>query len=232
MKKNFKLYIVAWALLLALFNLITFIVPAAPDTEKYTTSFWIGYGFITIMLIGQLVCAAMAFNQDDSKKVFYNITLVQSSYAGLIVSFIIGILCMMISSLPYWVGVVVCAIVLVLNALAIIKSKVAINEVERIDEKVKTKTFFIKSLTIDAETLMESAKDDTIKAECRKVAEALRYSDPMSSDALASAESAITIKFAHLQSAVQANDKGKVVSTAEELVILINDRNRKCKMLK
>lgn len=232
MKKNFKLYIIAWALLLALFNLIAFIVPAAPDTEKYTASFWIGYGFITVMLIGQLVCAYMAFNQDDSKKVFYNITLIRSSYAGLVFSFIIGSICMIFSFLPYWVGIVVCAIVLLLNVMAIMKAKVAINEVERIDEKVKTQTFFIKSLTIDAETLMASAKDETIKAECRKVAEALRYSDPMSNDALSSEESAITIKFADLQIAVQANNKEKSLAVAEELMILIGDRNRKCKLLK
>lgn len=232
MKKNFKLYIVAWAVLLALFNLITFIVPAAPDTEKYTDSFWIGYVFITLAFIGQLICAAMAFNKDDSKKIFYGISLVKSSIAGLIVSFLVGSICMIVSFLPYWVGVVVCAIVLALNIFAIIKAKVAIDEVERIDEKVKNKTFFIKSLTIDAETLMESAQDDVIKAECRKVAEALRYSDPMSNDALASAESAITIKFAELQSAVKANDKDAVIADTQELLVLIGDRNKKCKLLK
>ena len=232
MKKNFKLYLVAWVLLLAIFNLIAFLVPGTPTNEKFTASFWIGYGFITVMLIGQLVCAYMAFNQNDSKKVFYNITLVRSSYTGLVFSFIIGSICMIFSFLPYWIGVVVCAIVLLLNVMAIMKAKVAINEVERIDEKVKTQTFFIKSLTIDAETLMAGAKDDDIKAECRKVAEALRYSDPMSSDALSSIEGAISIKFTEFSNAVQANDKEKAIPTAGELVVLIGDRNKKCKLLK
>ena len=36
MKKNFKFYSLGWILLLGLFNLIAFITPALPDTEKYT----------------------------------------------------------------------------------------------------------------------------------------------------------------------------------------------------
>ena len=232
MKKSFKLYIVTWALLLALFNLITFIVPSMPENDKYTYSFWIGYAFITVMLIGQLVCAAMVFNQDDIKKVFYNISSVKIGYLGLVLSFIVGSICMILSSLPYWVGVVLCATVLVLNVLFVLKAKVAVDAVSKNDDKVKANTFFIKSLTVDAEALMARANDDAIKSECRKVAEALRYSDPMSNSALASAESQISIKFADLSAAVSENDKDKTASAAKELLVLIDDRNRKCKLLK
>ena len=231
MKKTFKLYIAAWGLLLALFNLITFIVPAAPDTEKYTSSFWIGYAFIMVAFIGQLVCSAMVFNQDENKEVFYGISLLKTGYAGLVVTFIAGIICM-VSAFPYWLSVVICAVVLVLNALAVIKAKVAIDAVSSVDAKVKEKTFFIKSLHIDAETLMARASDETIKVECRKVAEALRYSDPMSSSALASAECQISVKFADLSAAVAENDKEKAAVVAKELLVLIDDRNRKCKLLK
>ena len=228
MKKNFKYYIIVWGVLLALFNLITFIVPGA---NKFTPSFWIGYGFITAALIGQLVCATKVFNQDENRKVFYNITLVKSSYAGLVVSFIAGAICM-ITPVPYWIAIIICAVILVLNILAVLKATVAIEAVSSIDEKIKTKTFFIKSLTADAESLMMRTSDDAIKAECRKVAEALRYSDPMSSDALSSVESQITIAFSNLSEAVSAGDKEKVVSHSKEVLILIDDRNRKCKLLK
>mgnify|MGYP006923404322 CR=1 FL=1 len=96
----------------------------------------------------------------------------------------------------------------------------------------KNKTFFIKSLTVDADTLMAQAKSDAVKAECRKVYEAIRYSDPMSNDALASIEGQITVKFAELSDAVKADDVGNVVELASEVVILIGDRNKKAKVLK
>ena len=44
MKKNFKFYALGWVVLLGLFNLLTFIIPAWPTLEKFTSSFWIGWG--------------------------------------------------------------------------------------------------------------------------------------------------------------------------------------------
>lgn len=232
MKKRFNLYIVAWGVLLALFNVIAFVSVGWAGQEKYTTSFWIGYVFITVMFIGQLVCSYMAFKADSAKKLFYNISLIRTSYIGLIVSFIVGGLCMLISPLPYWVGVIVCAIVLVANALSVVKATAAIGEIERIDTKVKTQTFFIKSLTVDADTLMASAKSEAVKADCRKVYEAIRYSDPMSNDALAPVESQITVKFEELSAAVKTDDAIKATEIATEIIILVGDRNKKCKLLK
>ena len=228
MKKNFKYYIIAWGILLALFNLITFIVPSP---NKFAPSFWIGYSFIMLAFAGQLGCSFMVFKHDEHRMVFYNITLLRSSFIGLATSFVAGILCM-ITPFPYWLSVIICAVVLALNAFAVIKAKVAIDAVASVDQKIKEKTFFIKSLTIDAETLMARANDDAIKAECRKVAEALRYSDPMSSNALSSVEGQITVKFADLSSVVAENDKEKTIAVAKELLVLIDDRNRKCKLLK
>ena len=231
-KKRFGLYITTWTTLLALLNVIAFVSVRWTGQEKYTSSFWIGYVIISAMFIGQLVCAYIAFRVDSAKKLFYRIPLVKTSYGGLIVSFVVGGLCMLISPLPYWVGMIVCTIVLVANVLSLIKATAVIEEVEHIDAKVKTQTFFIKSLTIDADTLMASAKSDAIKAECRKVYEAIRYSDPMSNDTLASVEGQISIKFAELSDAVKADDAEKVAEVANEIVVLAGDRNKKCKLLK
>ena len=225
MKKNFKFYAIGWALLLIIFNVIAFVSVGWAGQEKYTSSFWIGYVFITAMFIGQLICSVMAFKADSAKKLFYRIPLIRTSYAGLICSFIFGGLCMLISPLPYWVGVILCAIVLVANVLSVIKATAAI-------EEVKEQTFFIKSLTIDANTLTANAKSEAVKAECQKVYEAIRYSDPMSSDALASVEAQITIQFHALSEAVDGDDADLVVEIAKNLTVLIEDRNKKCKLFK
>ena len=139
---------------------------------------------------------------------------------------------MVISPLPYWIGAILCAIVLAINVISVVKATAAIEEIERIDTKVKTQTFFMKSLTIDADTLMSSAKSEAVKAECRKVYEAIRYSQPMSHEALASIEGQITVKFAELTEAVKADDFDKVAEVAREVVILVEDRDKKCKLLR
>lgn len=232
MKKVFKFYSAVWAILLALFNVISFVSVGWAGIPKYTPSFWIGYVFITLSFIGQIVCAYFALKDGDIKKTFYNISLISTSYTGLILSFIFGGLCMIISPLPYWVGIILCAIVLGFNVIAVVKATAAIDIVSGIDKKMKESTLFIKSLTVDAENLISRAKSENIKVECKKVYEAVRYSDPISNGALTSIESDITIKFSKLSDAVVSEDSAAVVTLADEITILLGDRNKKCKLLK
>lgn len=232
MKKVFKFYSIIWAVLLALFNVISFVSVGWAGISKYTPSFWIGYAFITLSFIGQIVCAYFALKDNYIKKTFYNVSLIATSYTGLILSFVFGGLCMIISLIPYWVGILLCAIVLGINVIAVIKASAVVDIVSSIDEKAKESTFFIKSLTVDAESLMSRAKSETIKAECKKVYDAVRYSDPMSSNALASIESEITITFAKLSEAVVDDNFETVSEFTSEIIILLGDRNKKCKLLK
>lgn len=231
MKKTFKSYFAIWAILLVLFNIIAFVSVGWAGIEKYTPSFWIGYVFITLAFIGQLVCAKTAFNAKNLQKLFYNIPLISLSRTGLIISFVIGGLCMLISPLPYWVGVIACAIVLAVVAIAVIKASVAADAVSSIDDKIKLQTLFIKSLTVDAEGLISRAQTEEIKSECKKVYEAVRYSDPMSNNALVGIESQITLKFDEFSNAV-ITEADNIEKLANEVIVLIGDRNKKCKLLK
>lgn len=231
MKKVFKYYLLVWAILVALFNVIAFVSVGWTGQAKYTPSFWIGYAAITVAFVGQLICGYFALKDDNAKKVFYNIPLLTASYIGLIASFVVGSLCMLISPLPYWVGIILCAIVLALNAIAVIKAVAAAELIGAADEKVQTQTVFIKSLTVDADSLIARAQTDEAKAACKKVYEAVRYSDPMSNAALAPIEGEISAKFAEFAQAIKTN-AADVTALAEEVVLLVGDRNKKCKLLK
>ena len=232
MKKTFNFYAILWAVLLVLFNVIAFVSVGWAGQEKYTASFWIGYGFISLSFVGNLICAYKVFQADSLQKLFYGLSLLRVGYISMVLSFVFGGLCMLISPLPYWVGAILCAIVLAVQILSVAKAHAAVELVTQTDAKIKTQTFFIKSLTVDADTLMASAKSEAVKAECRKVYEAVRYSDPMSNEALASIESQITVKFAELSEAVKADDLEKMVAFANDVLILVGDRNKKCKLLK
>ena len=171
MNKKFKYYAIVWAILLAVFNVICFVTPGeAAGMSKFGGAFWAGYIFITIAFIGQLVCAYIALKTDDKTKLFYNIPIIRISYTGLILTVVFGALCMAIPNLPNWVGIIVCVLVLAFTAIAVIKAKAASDVVENIDKKVKAQTMFVKSLTVDAESLLARAK--TAKQKPR----AVRYS--------------------------------------------------------
>lgn len=233
MKKYFKYYGICWAIVLVVFNVITFVVTNETVVlSSVGSSFWVGYAFITIVFIGNLICSLLFFKEENKGKVFLNIPIINLAYSSLIVSLIVGAVAMAVPQIPYWIGVIVDVFVLAFYAIAIVKASAAVDIVHDIEQKVKVQTFFIKVLTVDADSLMARAKSDDMKAETKKVYEAIRYSDPMSNDALASIENQIQNEFNAFADAVKNNDIDLAKSSSNELVILINDRNKKCKLLK
>ena len=51
MKKNFKSFIIIWAVGLVLFNLCAFLIPTE---TRFTPNFWSAYGFVTVAFVLQL----------------------------------------------------------------------------------------------------------------------------------------------------------------------------------
>lgn len=233
MKKAFRSYLIYWAILFALFNIIVFATPnELGGYVKIGGAFWSGYIFIALAMIGQLVCTLIALNQETLTKVFYNVPIIRLGRGAMIVSFILGTLCMMIPDLPNWVGMVLCVFVLGLYARAIVKAGAAAEIIADIDEKVESETMFIRNLTSEAELLQSQAKTTEAKALCKKVYEALRYSDPMSSALLSSIEYDIDCEFAKFSNAVKAEDAEGIKAIGETVLFLIADRNKKCLTMK
>ena len=232
MKKYFKYYGICWAIVLAVFNVVTFVIPVTVNINKFTPSFWIAYAFITLVFIGNLICSLLFFKEENKSKVFLNIPIINLAYSALIVSLIVGAVAMAVPQIPYWIGVIVDVLVIAFYAIAIVKATAAADIVNDVEQKVKVKTLFIKSLTTDADSLMSRASSDEMKAETKKVYEAIRYSDPMSNDALANIENQIQNEFNVFADAVKNNDIDLAKSASYEFVILINNRNSKCKFLK
>ncbi|MGN0459240.1 MAG: hypothetical protein ACI4IL_09745 [Eubacterium sp.] len=227
MKKNFNLYLIIWTVSIVAFSIITFVSPS----EKIG-SFWVGYIFVVAMFIVQLVCSYIFFKQEIKDKVFLNIPLLTISYIALFVSLIFSTVFIAVPNLPVWIAVTISVIVTAFDIIAIVSTNMAIGTIEKTETKLKAQTFFIKSLTVDAQTLMMKAKSEEIKEIAYSVYEAVRYSDPMSNDALAAAESSITIKFKELEKAVIDDNINLATDISNDLLILINDRNQKCKLLK
>lgn len=233
MKKNFKFYALGWFVLLGLFNLLAFIIPAWPTLEKFTASFWIGWGVTIGAFFGQLICAWVAFKEESAKKTFYNISLFTVSYAGLITMFVVSLICIIITPLPYWIAAIACSVVLIANVVAVAKAKMAIDVVVGVDEKVEKATSFIYDMREESESLFARAKADDDKAViCKKVRDAFKFSDPMSNADLASVEAEIKTHFDLLKKAIIEGKMDVAASESEELLALISERNNKCKKSK
>lgn len=232
MKKTFSFYAIVWVIVLVIFNLIWFIVPeSVSGADRKEANFWIGYIFTTLSLLGHLACVYYAFKRGINN-MFYNFNLVDVSYSSLLSMLFVSSLVMLIKAIPVWLGVLLCLVILLLNIIAIVKAAAPAAMVSAIDKKIKTQTLFVKSLSVDAQGLVNRAQTEESKNICTQVYEAIRYSDPMSNDALSGIESQITIKFASFSEAVTGNNDDVIKAQSKELLALIADRNNRCKILK
>lgn len=232
MRKSFKLYAAIWALMLVVFNVAAIVAPGWPTLEKTTPSFWIGYAFVNAAFVGQMICAAISFKDDSADKVFYNVSLFKVSYAGLISTAVVGLICMVISPLPYWISGIVCSLVLIVNAVAVVKVKIAVNLVTEVDEKIEISTRFIYNMRAESKSLFDRTKEPEAKAVCKKVYEAIRFSDPMSTLELMTIENDIKSSFDSFEKAVLESKKDLIHSESQNLLALVSERNNLCKRMK
>ncbi len=233
MKKRIATYSIIWAICLAIFNVIAFVTPNEINgVSKFTGSFWVGYVFITVAFIGQLTCSLVALKQKTLRKLFYKISLILLSYSGLIAMLVTGGLVMLIRDIPVWGGIIVCFIILAFNAIAVIKASTASDIVADIDARVKNQTSFMKNLTAEAQIIMNSAPSDKLKADAKRVYEAIRYANPTSSVALAEINLQIERELSAFSDAVSDGDATLARAIANTLVSLIEKRNAECKLTK
>lgn len=243
MKKYFKYYLAAWALFFIVYNVIVFavvpnFVPAfeVGDTTygfgKYEGSFWPGYIAIVIAFLGNLICTLKFFKSESLDKAFLNMPLFRISWGCIIVTMIIATLTMLYMDLPNWIGALVCILVLFFYIFALIKASAASEAVSEVEAKVEAKTALMKLMTAEAEGLLGRATNENIRSECKKVYEALRYSDPMTNNALSGIDAEISNAIDSLTEAVKKEEEDNVADLAGKICNLVNDRNVRCKALK
>ncbi len=137
---------------------------------------------------------------------------------------------MLIPGCPAAVSAIVCVLILTFHVISMIKAEWASEALDVTERKTRVNTMYLRNLTVDAENLISRAKTPEAKDACKKVYEALRYSDPVSSDALMGIESEIDQKFADFSVAIKSGEDESALTN--ELLELIADRNRKCKAMK
>ena len=222
MKKNNLMSYLALGIVFALFNVIAFVIP----TEK-TATFWTAYAFFVVAFAVQILLWKIALGKKDTlKSKFLGIPVIHVGITYLIIQQIAFAVFMIFPTLPVWLAVVVCAIILAISALCVIAGQAGANEINRVEEKIKVKRAFIQFLQTDIEMLAETETDAETKAALKKLAEKVRFSDPMSHEMLGELESRISAKVEEMKSTA---DKKTLI---EEITTLLTERNKKCKILK
>ena len=224
--KNLGLFLVVDAIVLAVLNAIAWVIPFARGG-----SFWTGYGFASFAILLAAVVAVYAFGREGLRSKFYGVPMAYVTLPYVVVQVLLGLIQMAIPAIPYRYGILLNAVLLAVVLIGLIGAEMGRGTVEGVGAKVREKVFYIKSLQGEVEALAAGTADAALSKDLKALAEALRFSDPMSSPQLAAVENQIEAKVAALGATV-GNDAAAARALCTELQGLVAERNRKCKLLK
>lgn len=221
MKKNSTKGYVILGILFVLISIIAFTVP----TTK-TATFWIAYVFTAAAFAAQIIIWNKALGKEALKSKFLGLPVVHIGIVYAIVQTVAFAVFLFVPTLPAWSAIVVCSIIAGISAVCMISADAGRSEIERVEAKVQKKFFYIRELQTDVELLADAETDTDTKTALTQLAEKIRFSNPMSSEQLADLENKISVKVMELKTAA---NKEEIVT---ELTVLLDERRKKCRILK
>ena len=234
-KKIKNTYLIVWLIMVVIFNVIVFVTPAVWNGyNKFGGAFWVGYIFIMLAFIGQLACTWYALKDESQQKIFYRIPIIKIGYTALIITIIVGILCMLIPNVPIWLGIIVCLIVVGFYTISVVKAGMAANIVEEIDRKISTDTMFIREMQIEAETIMNKTSTEESKKLAKNVYESIRYANAktLHIESVEISEKEIREKVKEFRTFAETNSLQEMKKLSEEIDRLIKERDKKITMFR
>ena len=225
MKKNIARTAATVALLLALLNLIAFVIPFAR-----TTIFWLGYIFTSVAILAQLPLMLYAFTPKGSLRgSLYGFPIARLSLIYLLVQAVTGLLCMVLAAwVPFSAALIVQAVVLALAIIGCMATSAIRDEIHNQDARLQKDVSVMRELRSRAGALQGEA----VQEQLRKLADDFRFSDPVSSEATSPLESDLLACMDNLERALTDGDMDGVAKLCPKTAALLAERNRLCKLNK
>lgn len=215
--------------LLVLYILVAFLIPFV-----HTATFWVSLVFTLIAfgVVGASFYIAFIINP-DAKSRFYGFPIAKIGAIYGLVQLIAGMLFMALAALvPAWVAVLVYAIALGAAVIGLISAEAVAEEIHNQDAKLKKDVTLMRSLQSKLNQMAAQCDNPDAAAEVKRFAEEMRYSDPVSSEALADIEADLAAAVDELQSAAVDGDSASVKQLCRKASGILAERNRLCKLNK
>ena len=156
------------------------------------------------------------------------------SFFTIIVIVLSVIICLVATfvAVPYWVALVLSIILLGLVSIGVIATDNTRDIIEEIEEETERVTKATKIFNLDIQAIVDLCAEESVEKELVKLAEAIKYSDPVSSEATEDAENTLFEEISILRELIDANDTEKSLTQITKVTNLLNERNRICKAFK
>lgn len=220
-------YALLWFVEIVIANVSTFMTAnGVYDSNFYITLIFTNVGYLT-----QLVCTFYLFTRKTEEQFFLNMPIPVLSNVYLAIMSVLNN-AFLLFDIPVQLTLLVCLTGLGLCAGWISHVKLAASIVLETSEEIKAKTLFMKEMTADTEACIKMAKSEEAEKICSKLYEEVRYSDPMSNEALEVYESEMAVNFRKFKNAVSADNIEEINKYSYEFLNLLELRNKKCRILK
>lgn len=175
MNKHLKNYLICWAVIVTLYNIICFV---SPETlfgfDKFGGAFWSSYAFAMATLVIHLVFSFVTLNKVQIRESNIIITL---GYFEVAIMMTVSALCMFIPNIPTWLGTIICSIVLVFSIIFTVSSKAITENTLAANDALNKKIKLARKLTKDAALLVDKYKGTLNEKDAKKIYDTIRYGD-------------------------------------------------------
>ena len=230
MNKSFKIYpLIVFVAILAAINVIYYLAPI----PKVTASPWIAYGFTMFSVL--FTCGVLYFSffkSEPVKSKAYGFPVFRCAQIYMIFQVIFfAVVCLFSTTIPEWITLIVCILALIFALIGVLSAETArtiINNQEQRDAVATSQNTYFR---LDAAAILNKCTDPAVRPELEKLADDIRYSDPVSTPALNDVESYIYNQMRVLDAQVNSGSETALTLIAD-IRRAIADRNQRCKMLK
>lgn len=226
-KKTIGMGLAIWGILLAVYHLLIFVV-----FKPQTGVFWASYGFMLLAFALQLVGFYLSFKDMTVKAAFFGIPLEQFTLFYFFAELFMSVSFMAIQKVPIIIPIVLQLLLLAVYAIVAIVTIWTRDTAVGINDHYKNSAGAMRMNTIDVEMLRDSATDPELKNQLRRLADAVRYSDPMTNPAIADLEATIKQETFALQTYCEDGDVAAAKEACTKLQRLYVERNKKLAALK
>ncbi|MBQ5995844.1 MAG: hypothetical protein IJL63_08320 [Clostridia bacterium] len=230
MKRSLSTYLISWALLIAVFNVICFIIPGRDgEARELTAAFWVGYAMVMLTLLLHLIYAVLSLSKSDRDKRLLNVPIMAISIVEFVIMAVVGAVCMLLPGNLFWIGVIVCCIVLAFSVILYLTSVTVHENLAEANSALNAKTSNYRSAVDTATLLISKAKTPVQRDVAKKIYDAIKYSDSVSSDETFEIENRIESAVATLLADFNGTDNDALLnSKTDDILLMIQQRNNIC----
>ena len=227
MTKNASRGLIILAIVLAVFSLIAFAVPFA-----HTAVFWIAYGCVLVAVLFQLYIFKISF-EGDAKSRFYGFPIARLGIYYLVAQLILSVVEMALAGLiPAWPAVIVNALALAVALIGCITAETMRDEIVQQDGKLKKNVSAMRELQSMAASMVGQCDNEEMKSIVKKIADELRFSDPVTSEITQELEKEMFNQMKEIQQAIVEKDADAIKALSIRIVDNLAERNRICSISK